>query len=100
MPQIIVTGHIIIPIEELDIVIAALEDHKRLTRAEPGGLILNIRPDKEDIGRYKVYEKFTSREAFDAHQVRIAGSDWAEISKNVERHYKLTEKIIDGENDE
>jgi quinol monooxygenase YgiN len=92
MVHIVLSGHIIIPMEELDKVSVALEDHKRLTRAEPGCLIFNIRPDADRLGWFKVYEKFSSQEAFDAHQARVAQSEWGAISKNVERHYKITEK--------
>ena len=33
--QIVLTGYIDIPLEEIDLVAAALEVHKKLTRAEP-----------------------------------------------------------------
>ena len=89
--QIVLTGYIDIPIEEVDLVTAALEVHKKLTRAEPGCLKFNVRPDKELLGRFSVYEKFASQEAFEAHQTRVQASEWGLISKNVERHYAIKE---------
>jgi quinol monooxygenase YgiN len=93
--QIVLTGYIDIPIEEVDLVTAALEDHKKLTRAEPGCLKFNVRPDKELLGRFIVYEKFASQEAFDAHQARAQASDWGRISANVERNYEIKQIEID-----
>lgn len=93
--HIVVTGYIDIPIEEIDLVTAALDVHKKLSRAEPGCLKFNVRPDKELLGRFSVYEKFASQDAFDAHQERVRTSDWGRISANVERHYEIKEIEID-----
>lgn len=92
--HIIVSGYISIPLAEVDAVTEALEKHKKLTRAEPGCLIFNVRPDPEDRSRFKVYEKFVSKQAFEAHQARVKSSEWAKISENVGRHYNLLEKEV------
>lgn len=89
--QIVLTGYIDIPLEEIDLVAAALEVHKKLTRAEPGCLKFNVRPDKELLGRYSIYEKFASQDAFDAHLARVQASDWGRISINVEHHFEIKE---------
>ena len=93
--HIILKGYIEIPIAELETVTAALEVHKKLTRAEPGCLKFNIRPDRDILGRYTVYEKFASQDAFDAHQERVKASEWGRISANVERHYEIAEIEVD-----
>jgi len=93
--QIVLTGYIEIPIDELDVVTAALEVHKKLTRAEPGCLKFNVRPDRDILGRYSVYEKFASQQAFDAHQERVKTSEWGRVSVNVERHYEIKEIEVD-----
>ncbi|NNC36805.1 MAG: antibiotic biosynthesis monooxygenase [Hyphomonadaceae bacterium] len=89
--QIVLKGYIDIPLAELETVIEALEVHKKLTRAEPGCVKFNVRPDKELQGRFSVYEKFASQDAFNAHQERVKKSEWGEVSKNVERHYEINE---------
>ena len=93
--HIVLKGYIEIPIAELEIVTAALEVHKKLTRAEPGCLKFNIRPDRDILGRYTVYEKFASQDAFTAHQERVKASEWGRISANVERHYEIAEIEVD-----
>jgi len=93
--QIVLTGYIEIPIDELDAVTAALEVHKKLTRAEPGCLKFNVRPDRDILGRYSVYEKFASQQAFDDHQERVKTSEWGRVSVNVERHYEIKEIEVD-----
>jgi len=93
--QIVLTGYIEIPIDELDAVTAALEVHKKLTRAEPGCLKFNVRPDRDILGRYSVYEKFASQQAFDDHQERVKTSEWGRVSVNIERHYEIKEIEVD-----
>ena len=95
--QIVVKGYIDIPLDELEAVVGALEIHKKLTRAEPGCLKFNVRPDRELLGRFIVYEKFASQEAFDTHQTRVKQSEWGRISVNVERHYEITELEFNSE---
>jgi quinol monooxygenase YgiN len=40
---------------------------------------------------WQVDEAFTDRAAFDAHQARAAGTDWAAQTKGIARDYVITE---------
>ncbi len=90
-PKIILQGHITVPSNCLDQVRTALPIHIALTRAETGCLVFNVIEDTAQAGHFDVYEEFSSREAFDAHQKRGAASDWAEITKDIPRHFQITE---------
>jgi quinol monooxygenase YgiN len=84
------TGHITVPADRLDAVRAALLDHIRLTRAEPGCLSFNVTENASHPGRFDVAEEFTDAKAFEAHQTRAAASPWAEITKGIPRDYTVT----------
>ncbi len=85
------TGHIDVPPDRRAAVAAALPDHIRLTRAEPGCLSFEVTPDPETAGRFIVRETFRDRAAFDAHQARMRGSDWAVVTAGIPRHYRIEE---------
>ena len=91
MTMIRLTGHIDIPADRRDAVAAALPDHIRLTRAEPGCLSFDVTPDPDTPGRWQVAELFASRAAFDAHQARAAASAWAKVSAGIPRAYRIEE---------
>ena len=91
MGKIILSGHIEVPLDELEMVRDALNLHIELTRAEPGCLVFNVEEDAETPGRFTVYEEFVDQAAFDQHQARGAASAWAEASRNVARHYEVRE---------
>ncbi|MFD0979880.1 putative quinol monooxygenase [Tropicimonas aquimaris] len=85
------TGHFDVPADRLAAVTRALLDHIRLTRAEPGCRLFDVQADPEVPGRFTVSEEFVDRAAFEAHQARIAGSDWAGASEGIDRHYRIEE---------
>ncbi|GKY87654.1 putative quinol monooxygenase [Sinisalibacter aestuarii] len=85
------TGHIDVPEPRRAAIAAALPEHIRLTRAEPGCLAFEVRPDPAMPGRYTVAELFASRAAFEAHQARVAASDWGRISAGLPRSYTIDE---------
>ncbi len=84
------TGHINVPFDRLDAVTAALQEHIRLTRAEPGCLSFDVTPHANIAGRFEVKEMFVDQEAFDHHQARAQASPWAETTRGIERHYTVT----------
>lgn len=91
MPRIRLTGHIDVPRERRGAIAAALADHIRLTRAEPGCLSFEVTPDAGVPGRWLVAELFVDRAAFDAHQARTGASDWARVSAGIPRSYTIEE---------
>ncbi|KPP91089.1 MAG: hypothetical protein HLUCCA08_14215 [Rhodobacteraceae bacterium HLUCCA08] len=91
MGVIRLTGHMDVPEDRVATVAAALPEHLRLTRAEPGCLRFDIGRDPACPIRFEVDEAFRDRAAFDAHQTRAAGSDWARITAGCTRVYSITE---------
>ena len=93
MPKIILRGYIQVPDKDLQNVKAELITHTRLTRAEPGCLVFEVKPVDGDPNRFSVYEEFVDQAAFDRHQARVKTSIWGEVSQAVERHYQITSEI-------
>ena len=87
---VILQGHIDVPADRLAAVRAALPEHIRLTRTEPGCLRFDVTELADPPGRFLVDEAFTDAAAFDAHQTRTAASDWARISAGLQRDYVVT----------
>lgn len=87
---VVLTGYIQVPPERIADIRAALPEHTRLTRAEPGCLSFTVTEHPDIVGRFDVAEEFTDAEAFEAHQTRAGGSDWAKISDGIPRDYKVT----------
>lgn len=74
---------------ERDQVIAGLEQHIALTRAEAGCLAFEV-VQTTDPMVWTVSERFTDAAAFEAHQIRTAVSDWARLTKGIARDYATT----------
>lgn len=90
--RIRLTGAMICTADRLAAVRAALPEHIRLTRLEPGCLSFEV---TETLGgRFEVNELFTDRAAFDAHQARGGASVWAEVTRGLPRDYQITEEAI------
>ncbi|MCP5178432.1 MAG: antibiotic biosynthesis monooxygenase [Pseudomonadales bacterium] len=85
------SGHIVVPPEDLDAVLAELPIHIQLTREEPGCRAFSVRQSPTDSRRFDVAEEFVDREAFEMHQRRVRASRWGDITRNVTRHYEITE---------
>ncbi|WP_116131787.1 putative quinol monooxygenase [Tropicimonas sp. IMCC34043] len=85
------SGHIDVPAARLAAVTAALPDHIRLSRAEPGCLLFDVTPDPARPGRFNVSERFVDRAAFEAHQARVGASDWGKITEGLPRSYRIEE---------
>ncbi|MFM2356758.1 MAG: hypothetical protein RLZZ528_2494 [Pseudomonadota bacterium] len=78
-------------LEEADRVSELLPEHIRLTRAELGCVRFEVWRSRADPVRYAVYELFTTREAFDAHQSRTRASDWFRATQHIPRDYRISE---------
>lgn len=89
--KITLMGQIDVPKDRLTEVSAALPLHIKLSRAETGCLIFNVTPNPDHKGRFDVYEEFSNRATFDAHQKRVASSAWGQITQGIPRSYEQTE---------
>jgi quinol monooxygenase YgiN len=92
MGKLTLLGYILAPAAELPAVRAGLADHIAATRAEPGCISFEMSEDPNQPGRFNLEEVFADRDALDEHRARMQASPWAEASKNIERHYEITEE--------
>lgn len=97
MSRVVLSGHIKIPESELSVVMSALEEHKRLTLAEPGCLVFTVTPRTANPYVCDVYEVFSHQQAFNDHQHRVQNSMWGRITVNVERCYEMHSEEPEGE---
>lgn len=67
-----------------------LPEHARLSRAEPGCLRFEVNATKDPL-IWEVSESFASRQAFDAHQARVAASAWGVATAGIRREYTVAE---------
>ena len=91
MPRVNLSGFIVVPDSDLEIVLAELPNHIELTRQEEGCVSFQVTQSSDDERRIDVVEEFTDRDAFDKHQARVQSSYWGKITQNVERNYKIIE---------
>ena len=91
MSKVILQGYIVVPKNEIPIVLKELPLHINLTRQEDGCLVFRVERCEKDDKKFEVYEEFSSRDAFQLHQERVKSSRWGKITENVERHYKITQ---------
>nr|WP_245897853.1 putative quinol monooxygenase [Pseudoprimorskyibacter insulae] len=75
------------PPESAPAVRAALPDHIRLTRAEPGCIRFDV--TETAPGVFTVEELFTDQAAFDAHQSRTRASAWFAVTQDFPRDYSV-----------
>ena len=89
LSKVILKGFIVVPDLELEVIKRELTTHTRLTLEETGCLIFTVTQDEDNIHKFNVYEEFINQSAFDNHQSRVKSSKWGEVTKNVERNYKI-----------
>ncbi len=92
MAKVKLSGFIIVPEHDLEVVVSELPNHIQLTRNEPGCLSFHVSQSDADPRRFEVTEEFASRAAFEHHQARIKTSRWGEVTGNVARHYEIEEQ--------
>ncbi len=90
-PRIRLSGHLDVPEARRAAVAAALDEHVRLSRAEPGCVYFDVMPDPKVPGRWLVDEMFVDRAAFEAHQRRARQGDWGRITAGLARDYVIEE---------
>lgn len=62
--------------------------HVVLTRQEPGCLLFEVAATEDPL-IWTVEERFTGRSAFEAHQARVASSQWGRVTAGIERRYTV-----------
>ncbi len=75
--------------DEAEIVLQHLPLHVSLTRAEPGWVkSFEVRQTADPLV-WQVEEQFVDEAAFDAHQERVAMSEWGRATSGIERRYAI-----------
>ncbi|WP_026533769.1 putative quinol monooxygenase [Arthrobacter sp. H14] len=72
--------------DQVAIVMQHLPLHMELTRAEEGCLSFEVKPTQEPFV-WQVDEQFRDATAFQAHQKRVADSEWGRLTAGIERRY-------------
>jgi len=90
LPKVILQGYIKVSDSDLDIVQAELIVHTKLSKEEAGCLVFNVTADVNDPNKFHVYEEFVDQSSFDNHQARVKASNWGNVTKNVVRHYQIS----------
>ena len=91
MKNVVLSGHIEVPVEDLAAVRQELPIHIAATLAESGCLAFEVVEVPGTPGSFSVYEVFSSRGAFELHQRRVAGSRWGQVAAGATRHYSISE---------
>lgn len=91
MVRVILSGHLEVPLVDLDAVRQELSSHIEATLAENGCITFEVVESAERAGRFTVYEEFSSRETFELHQERVANSRWGQVAASATRYYTVTE---------
>lgn len=90
-PGVYLTGRLICETQEqADRVTAHLPLHVQLTRAEQGCVSFAVEPAEERLV-WSVSERFVDRDAFAAHQKRVAESAWGAATAGITRDYEIVE---------
>lgn len=90
MHKVKLVGHLDVPEDRYTAVMAALPAHINLTRAEDGCISFEVTPCSTIEHRLIVNELFSNQITFDAHQKRTQASEWATITKDIDRHYTIS----------
>lgn len=87
MSQVRLRGQLICKnADEAALVHQHLSLHVRLTDAEPGCVSFKVRPAGDSLV-WLVEEEFVDVAAFEAHQARVAASEWGLMTAGIERRY-------------
>lgn len=89
MNKVTLSGHILVPESELAEIRKLLGTHTKLSQAEEGCLTFDVTEHSTEIGRFDVYEEFSSTPAFEFHQKRVHESEWGARTKNAQRFYTV-----------
>lgn len=89
MGEVTLTGELICatPADAL-LVERLLPTHVSLTRAEPGCVSFTVTRRRESL-IWDVEERFETEDAFRAHQLRVAASEWGRETFGIKRNYAI-----------
>jgi quinol monooxygenase YgiN len=89
MSQVRLSGQLVCQTRnEAAVVLQHLPLHVELTRAEPGCESFEVRQTDDPLV-WQVDERFTDTAAFEAHQARVAASEWGRVTAGIERRYTI-----------
>lgn len=88
MNNVVLEGYILVPDENRESILDALEIHIQLTRQELGCITFEVTACQDDNNKFSVYEVFDDMNSFQWHQQRVKASEWGIISKDVTRYYQ------------
>lgn len=74
--------------EQAELVAQHLPTHMALTRAEPGCISFEVHRTNDAL-IWQVDERFESEAAFNAHQDRVAASEWGRATAGIRRQYSI-----------
>jgi quinol monooxygenase YgiN len=87
--QVVLSGQLVCASDdEVATVRRHLPRHVELTRAEPGCISFDVH-QTEDRFVWQVDERFADDAAFQAHQARVAASEWGRATAGIERRYSI-----------
>jgi quinol monooxygenase YgiN len=88
-PEVVLRGKLVCATDaEAALVRSHLPRHIELTRAEPGCISFEVRRIDDPLV-WQVDETFASTSAFEAHQARVAASEWGRATAGIERCYTV-----------
>lgn len=88
--NIVVTGTILCPRKDLDMTVASVREHVRLTRQEPGCILFSIQQSADDPCIFVVSERFVDCAAFRAHTARTRASAWWAKTRHMARELVIS----------
>ena len=89
MSEVVLTGVLVCADDEqAEIVERHLPRHVELTRDEDGCVSFDVERLGDSLV-WQVRERFRDRTAFDAHQRRVAESEWGAVTAGIERQYEV-----------
>ena len=86
---VILTGTLTCAGADAEIVRAALPEHIRLSRAEPGCIRFDVTEGAPGV--FHVSEEFTDHAAFEAHQTRTRASAWWDATQHIPRDFQISD---------
>ena len=89
MGNVVLKGFIVVPEADIKAMLSELPNHTKLTLKEPGCSLFEVKSRRGEPCIFDVHEEFIDDASFELHQSRIKGTKWADITANVERHYKV-----------
>ncbi|MDL9935750.1 antibiotic biosynthesis monooxygenase [Gordonia sp. ABSL1-1] len=90
MGDVVLSGQLICKdAGEVGLVERYLASHIALTRAESGCASFEVVRTSLDAMVWQVDERFVDVDAFEAHQRRVASSEWGRVTAHIERNYTI-----------